>query len=303
MGPADRPAPAGGARRRALVAALLGLFAGVLAQVYCGRLRRALVFEVVFALVCVAGLTLLLYLPVSHLGLAAAALLVGGWRLFVIADAVRLARRPPAPPRFYQDVSVYVLGFVMLSAVELALVWEAGRTWVWPLRISSPAMADAVLPGDRIVVDRLAYRFGPVAYGDVVAFSADLPLRPWRVLRVAGLPGDEVEIRRERLYRNGQPVDEPYVKREGPQEEGLANFGPEVVPEGCLFLLGDNRRASFDSRLAAIGFVPVEDVLGRVAVVYWSNEFRVEPGNDPDPEKHVRLGPVRWGRLGLRVGP
>jgi signal peptidase I len=301
MGKEGSTAPAAGLRRRPWLAALLALGAGVIAQVYCGRLRRALALELLSWLVALAALALLLYLPVPHLNLAVAIALVLGWRLFLIADAVRLARRP-GPARVYQELPVYVLGLLTLSAVEFALVWQVGRDWVWPLRISSPAMADAVLPGDRVLVDRLWYRFHPVACGDMVAFSADLPLRPWRVLRVAGLPGDEIEIKGEKLFRNGRPVDESYVKLEGPEEEGLAEYGPEVVPEGTLFLLGDNRRASYDSRIAGgIGFVALEDVLGRVQVVYWSNEFRREIRDDLDPEKHIRLGAVRWGRLGQRV--
>jgi signal peptidase I len=300
MGPESRAAAA--CRRRPWLAALLALAAGVVAQVYCGRLRRAVVLELLFWLACLAALALLLYLPVSYLGLAAAVALVIGWRGLVVADAVRLARGPAGPRRAYQDPWAYVIGLVALTTLEFALLWEVGRLWAWPVRVSSPAMADAVLPGDRVVADRLWYRFEPIAYGDVVAFRANLPMRPLLVLRVVGLPGDEVELRDEKLYRNGQPVDEPYVKLEGQKEEGLGNFGPEDVPEGTLFLLGDNRRASYDSRISGgIGFVPVEDVLGRVAVVYWSNEFHREMRDDLDPERHVRLGPVRWQRLGLRV--
>jgi signal peptidase I len=280
-------------------AALLGLFAGVIAQVYCGRLRRALVLEILFWLVILAAVALFLYLPVSRLGLALGLALVVGWRGFVIWDAVQLARsQPRVPQRSYQDGWAYGFGFVLLCTLEIALVWEVGRIWVWPVPVSSAGMADTVQPGDVLLVDRLWYRFRPMAHGDVVAFVAwsDQPLS---VLRAIGLPGDEIEMHGGQVLRNGQPVVEPYLKAPEQSQQETRHFGPQRVHPGHVFLLGDNRDACLDSRV--LGMISQRAVVGRAQVITWSIEFQAESFDVQGHDVPERWGPPRWDRIGLRL--
>ena len=89
------------------------------------------------------------------------------------------------------------------------------------------------------------------------------------IKRVAGLPGDVVEIRRGQLYVNAEEIDEPYLS----SNEDTRSYGPLTVPDGMLFVLGDNRPVSCDSRLepdeGGVGLVPVDRVIGKAFVKVW----------------------------------
>jgi signal peptidase I len=155
-------------------------------------------------------------------------------------------------------------------------------------------METNLLVGDHLLVNKAAYSpsFGPledlllgkqdVRRGHVVVFK--YPQEPARdfVKRVIGLPGDKLEIRDKQVYVNGQALAEPYAhfleppRRHDAPDYGLAgedtrdNWGPRVVPEGQLFVLGDNRDNSRDSRFW--GFLPRDQLKGRALLVYWSYE-------------------------------
>lgn len=116
---------------------------------------------------------------------------------------------------------------------------------------------------DYIYVNKAAYWGSIPRRGDVVAVRYTLGDKPGRIIkRVIALPGDTVSLEAGRLYINGQPTDEPY--------QPLIDFqdlAPQVVPEGTVFLLGDNRPHSLDNR--AFGPVRQEEIIGRVAFRLW----------------------------------
>ena len=124
-----------------------------------------------------------------------------------------------------------------------------------------PSMQPNLYRGDRMLTEKISYRFHPPRRGDVVIVD-----RPGNevtlVKRVVAVAGETVEVRGGHTFINGQPIDEPWVTH-----FGGPGYGPEVVPEDHVFILGDNRTVSRDSR--AIGPVPMDSVRGRVVLVYW----------------------------------
>lgn len=205
----------------------------------------------------------------------------------------------------------------IIIAVVLALVI---RTFVvQAFKIPSGSMEDSLLIGDHILVNKLSYgiqlpildsKIRPLGLaddpqrGDIIVFP--FPRDPSRdfIKRVVALPGERIEVRNHRAYVNGEPLKEPYVKldeRAAMQPSRYSHWGPEVVPPGKLFVMGDNRDNSADSR--DWGFLDSEQVKGRAFIIYWSWDSS-EPkliwlGNIPVPNpKAILLDGIRWERIG-----
>jgi signal peptidase I len=129
------------------------------------------------------------------------------------------------------------------------------------IRVESISMQPTLYAGDFVLVNKLAYRLGVPGRGDVIIFR--FPPDPERepyIKRVIGLPGDHIQIKNGRVYANSQPLSEAYIKAPPNYE------GSWVIPEGNLFVLGDNRNNSSDSH--SWGMVPLENVIGKAEVVY-----------------------------------
>jgi signal peptidase I len=164
-------------------------------------------------------------------------------------------------------------GPTLVVAVVLAFALQAFA--VKPFAIPTPSMADTVKAGDRVLVDRITYHFRGVRRGDVIVFSGHGPIPLLK--RVVGLPGDTLAIRGARLYVNGLPSPDGFVRRvNGAPEPTLP--GPDAampwslarpfqVPAGTYFVMGDNRSDSADSRYW--GVVTREQIIGRGFAVYW----------------------------------
>ena len=137
-------------------------------------------------------------------------------------------------------------------------------------------------PGD----DPTRYVFRGPKRGDVIVFKApNAPNRDF-IKRVIAMPGETVEVRAEGVYINGQFLDEPYIK----EKQHHSTFAQQMVPAGHLFVLGDNRNNSSDSRV--FGMLPKENIIGRAWLTYWPfsifgrvDNTSVEPGSGSPPEK------------------
>ena len=129
-------------------------------------------------------------------------------------------------------------------------------------QVEQYSMEPTLLPHDRVLVDKLTYRLRGPRRGDVVVLR--YPLNPQRnyIKRIAALPGDTVEIRGGRLLINGTFVDEPYLNG-----TPHGDYGPVVVPRGAVFVLGDNRNNSEDSR--SFGPLQVRYIVGQALLIYW----------------------------------
>lgn len=129
-----------------------------------------------------------------------------------------------------------------------------------PTLVEGQSMAPTLHSGERLVVEKLSYHWRAPAHGEIVVFQ--LPQHPTLIKRVVAVPGDVVAIRQGVLYLNERPVAEPYLT-----EIGVDNLPSLLVPEGYLFVLGDNRNGSRDSR--DFGMVPIDALVGRAVVRYW----------------------------------
>ncbi|MDQ0175842.1 signal peptidase I [Bacillus chungangensis] len=157
-----------------------------------------------------------------------------------------------------------------------ALLIAVGLTAVIRLFLFAPIVVDglSMMPtlhnGDRMIVNKL----GKPDRFDIVVFHA--PEQKDYIKRVIGLPGDTVEYRDDTLYINGKKYEEPYLEEyknqitDGPLTEDFTLseiLDNDVVPDGEIFVMGDNRRFSKDSR--HIGTIPLDKVIGDTSIVYW----------------------------------
>ena len=131
-------------------------------------------------------------------------------------------------------------------------------------RVEGQSMAPTLADQDRLIVNKLAYRLGEPHVGDIVMLY--YPLNPNKsfVKRVIAEEGDQVRVVDGRVYRNDVPMDDTFVPLEYRSHD---DWGPQVVPEGYYFVMGDHRNNSSDSR--HWGFVPKKYIIGKVQLRWW----------------------------------
>jgi signal peptidase I len=129
-------------------------------------------------------------------------------------------------------------------------------------QVSGLSMAPQIASGEVVLINTMAYRLGRPARGDIVAFHHDAPAPEVFIKRVIGIPGDRIAIDRGRVFVNGAAIDEPYVRY-----PDTRSFPAVTVPPGAVYVLGDNRANSDDSRFW--GFVPEDQVLGKAIAGIW----------------------------------
>ncbi len=143
--------------------------------------------------------------------------------------------------------------------------------------VEGESMLPTLEDGNKVVVNKLGYEASDLERFDVIVFHANE--KEDFVKRVIGLPGDMVEYREDQLFINGKRVEEPFLKKYRERSPGgylTGDFtledltGMERVPEGKLFVLGDNRLGSWDSR--QFGFISEKQVVGKVNLRYWPLE-------------------------------
>ncbi|AWY98412.1 MAG: signal peptidase I [Blautia sp.] len=132
--------------------------------------------------------------------------------------------------------------------------------------IPSESMEETIMTGDRIFGNRLAYLFEEPERFDIVIFKYPDDESQRFIKRVIGLPGETVEIREGKVYIDGSetPLDDSFTP-----ETPVGDYGPYTVPEGCYFMLGDNRNNSKDSRMWDNPYVKKEKILGKAVLRYF----------------------------------
>jgi signal peptidase I len=163
-------------------------------------------------------------------------------------------------------IGILLVGFLPLSgSAFLAL---SIRTFVAEARfIPSSSMEPTLQIDDRLIIDKLRYRFKSPQRGDVIVFNPTEALQAQRfkdalIKRIIGMPGDTIVIQGGKVLINGTAIQEPYIA-----EAPAYTYGPTTVPAGTYFVLGDNRNNAYDSHYW--GFVPRENIIGQATKRFW----------------------------------
>ncbi len=188
----------------------------------------------------------------------------------------------------------------IVIAVALALVIRSFV--VQAFKIPSGSMIPTLDIGDHILVNKFIYDFTTPKRGDVIVFKYPQDESRDFIKRVIGLPGDTLEIRGRQVFVNGKPLEEPYaVFVDGALGRSLEqeHLGPMVIPAHKLFMMGDNRDRSMDSRVW--GLLDESKVEGKAFIVYFSVRSEDIPYSSAIPSllyvvEHPSL--IRWGRFG-----
>ncbi len=150
----------------------------------------------------------------------------------------------------------------VVETVVLSVLLFAGINAISArIRVDGFSMEPTLQNGEFVIVNKLAYRLGSPAIGDVIVFHYPRDPSQEYIKRIMGLPGDQVKVASGQVYVNGKQLAEPYIT-------SPARYNGEwVVPTGGLFVLGDNRNNSSDSH--NWGAVPLENIIGKALFVYW----------------------------------
>ncbi len=148
-------------------------------------------------------------------------------------------------------IAVVLAFFIRYFIVELYMV-------------EGPSMRPTLVNSERLIVNKFIYRFKTPERGDILVFR--YPRDPSRdfIKRVIAIPGDTIEIKDGRVFVNEQLLNEQYIL-----EKTRGSYPLSTVPEGHIFVMGDNRNNSEDSRFRDVGFVPLELIKGKAVMVFW----------------------------------
>ncbi len=164
------------------------------------------------------------------------------------------------PSHFHREIRIWSRDLLLALCFAVVIIVFLYQ----PVKVEGTSMAPLISDQERIFINKIVYRFEPISRGDVVVFWYPLDRSKSFIKRVVGLPGETVDIRRGRVYVNGEGLLEPYVP---PQYFDATNFGPVRVPDGEYFVMGDHRDSSNDSRV--FGTVPATYIYGRAVFAYW----------------------------------
>lgn len=285
-------------RRKPWVAALLSAVFPGLGQVYSGRVKKGFLLSCLFLVIVVASVIVMMEYSAAPLNVIIPFFTIVATFLFILIDAMITAKRFGGMylRRWYNRWYVYLGAIALVAFVVVPIMRDAvGEAF----GISRRAMADTLVPGDYVLLDKFSYGIQihllgtwvteprMPKRGDVIVFEDPGNETKHFLKRVIGLPGETVEIRAKKVFIDGNLLDEPYLQ--DVDATATANsrsssdaYGPVKIPAAKLFLLGDNLDDSQDSRFW--GFLDQQKVVGRARRILWSW--------DPATRR------VRWERIG-----
>jgi len=197
------------------------------------------------------------------------------------SDAVERGEKMEATRSFLRELPILILVALVVAVLIKTFLVQA-------FFIPSGSMEETLLIGDRVMVNKLAYRFGDPSTGDVVVFDSPLDVNGKEsifgavvrhvaeslgmsspdsalIKRVIAVEGETIEIRENRVLIDGEPLDESYF----PDDGRMRNFGPVTVPEGHVFVMGDNRHPGMSTDSRSFGPIPESDIIGKAFIRVW----------------------------------
>jgi len=220
-----------------------------------------------------------------------------------------------------RTIGVFLLTLIFNFIVSLVLVITFNLFIFQSYKIPTGAMEETLQIGDQLLVVRNYLSFAPLKRGVIITFKAPPDMKKEYVKRVIGMPGDRLRVSEKKVFINGQPLDETYVRFRGvdnrvdfppqnnsdwyfqfPNELRQTQRNPDdsldyIVPLGYYFCMGDNRDNSFDSRFW--GPVPVDNITGRPWLIYWSTENDIDEylGKNEGSQGLI----IHWKRIGNKI--
>jgi signal peptidase I len=251
------------------VAGLLTVLAPGLGHIYLGEARRGITL---FILVMIAD-TLLMFAMMGVLArfwmfAVSLSLLAGLW-LYILIDAVRRAYRlrdypHPSPKRWTIYAGAFVIACLVFAAPCIYAVHAQASGQLLVLNAVTPSMEPTLRVGEYFLADATYYRTRSPSRGDVVVYLHPKQDQLYYIKRIVAVEGDRIAIKRGHAIVNGMAVEEPYLER-SPGDGRFAELAEIRVPLGHVYVLGDNRANSVDSRdPVAHGAVPMANLIGRV---------------------------------------
>ena len=183
-------------------------------------------------------------------------------------DEGQHAERKPSALRTFLSIVLMVLVVAGLTVLLRMFVFV-------PYEIPSGSMEETIMTGDMVFSEKISYYMRPAQQGDIVTFSDPEVAGRTLIKRVIATSGQVVDLKNGKVYVDGEELDEPYTngKPSYPLTRTARNVEvdfPYTVPEGYVWVMGDNRTSSQDSRY--FGAVPTSSITGRAALVYWPFE-------------------------------
>lgn len=171
------------------------------------------------------------------------------------------------------DIKGEIFSWIKVLFFSVLIAWVIGNFVLMIAYIPSGSMENTLQIDDKVIGLRFAYKFQKPERKDIIMFKYPDDENKDFIKRIIGKPGETVNIVDGKVFINNskKPLDEPYLK-----ETPTGNFGPYVVPDGCYFVLGDNRNNSLDSRFWKHKFVKKEKILAKAVVRFWPiTDFKI----------------------------
>lgn len=163
-------------------------------------------------------------------------------------------RKHRAPGRAKRYVAQRRLGWMISIALAGLMVWFVFFVWLTPMAVTGDSMAPALREGEVVLADRLAKYWKTPARGDMIVFTTQDGMF---IKRIVGLAGETVEIVDGQVFLDSRPLDES-----GYAVNFVGSLAQVTVPDGAVFVLGDNREKMYDSRLETVGCIALEQIVG-----------------------------------------